>query len=74
MYKHYITETEFILLTAVRKYYWLHILFQGEGTKLWGGRFSQKTDTFLEKLNASIVYDKRMWYEDIQVSGLHMCI
>lgn len=41
---------------------------KGEGTKLWGGRFSQKTDTFLETLNASIVYDQRMWYEDIQGS------
>jgi Argininosuccinate lyase len=36
--------------------------------KLWGGRFSEKTDTLLEKLNASIKYDKRMWHEDIQVS------
>ncbi|XP_023702209.1 argininosuccinate lyase isoform X3 [Cryptotermes secundus] len=43
-------------------------MIEGEGTKLWGGRFSQKTDTFLDKLNASIVYDKRMWYEDIQGS------
>ncbi|KAJ4439464.1 hypothetical protein ANN_07588 [Periplaneta americana] len=37
-------------------------------TKLWGGRFSVKTAVLLEKLNASITYDKRMWNEDIQVS------
>lgn len=36
--------------------------------KLWGGRFSEKTDTLLEKLNASINYDKRLWQEDIQGS------
>ncbi|XP_069703021.1 argininosuccinate lyase [Periplaneta americana] len=37
-------------------------------TKLWGGRFSEKTAVLLEKLNASITYDKRMWNEDIQGS------
>ncbi|PSN43952.1 Argininosuccinate lyase [Blattella germanica] len=36
--------------------------------KLWGGRFCEKTDSLLEKLNASIKYDKRMWREDIQGS------
>ncbi|KAJ9584127.1 hypothetical protein L9F63_021536, partial [Diploptera punctata] len=36
--------------------------------KLWGGRFNEKTDPLLEKLNASINYDKRMWEEDIQGS------
>lgn len=46
------------------------IYFQGAHTKLWGGRFSEKTDTLLEKLNASIAYDKRMWSEDIQVGSL----
>ncbi|GFG32115.1 hypothetical protein Cfor_06885 [Coptotermes formosanus] len=40
----------------------------GAHTKLWGGRFSEETDPLLEKLNASIAYDKRMWYEDIQGS------
>lgn len=38
-----------------------------EGNKLWGGRFSEQTDAELEKLNASIGYDQRMWREDIQV-------
>ena len=33
--------------------------------KLWGGRFSAATDTAMEKFNASISYDKRMWKEDV---------
>eukprot|EP00036_Acanthoecidae_sp_10tr_P009293 CAMPEP_0182928020 /NCGR_PEP_ID=MMETSP0105_2-20130417/14962_1 /TAXON_ID=81532 ORGANISM="Acanthoeca-like sp., Strain 10tr" /NCGR_SAMPLE_ID=MMETSP0105_2 /ASSEMBLY_ACC=CAM_ASM_000205 /LENGTH=465 /DNA_ID=CAMNT_0025066007 /DNA_START=8 /DNA_END=1405 /DNA_ORIENTATION=+ len=36
-----------------------------EGGKLWGGRFSGKTDPVMEKFNASIGYDKRMWKQDI---------
>ena len=36
--------------------------------KLWGGRFTGVTDPVMEKFNASIHYDKRMWKEDIQVS------
>lgn len=36
-----------------------------EGSKLWGGRFSGKTDPIMERFNASIVYDKRMWLADI---------
>nr|CAD7437578.1 unnamed protein product [Timema bartmani] len=39
---------------------------QGEGAKLWGGRFSNGTDPLLEKLNASIGYDKRLCLEDVQ--------
>lgn len=37
----------------------------GEGNKLWGGRFSGKTDPVMEKFNASIGYDQRMWNADI---------
>nr|CAD7570657.1 unnamed protein product [Timema californicum] len=40
----------------------------GEGAKLWGGRFSKGTDPLLEKLNASIGYDKRLCLEDVQGS------
>nr|CAD7459271.1 unnamed protein product [Timema tahoe] len=40
----------------------------GEGAKLWGGRFSNGTDPLLEKLNASIGYDKRLCLEDVQGS------
>eukprot|EP01041_Mallomonas_annulata_P004518 gene4518-8974_t len=35
------------------------------GAKLWGGRFTGKTDPVMEKFNNSIGYDKIMWKEDI---------
>jgi len=42
---------------------------QEPGTKkLWGGRFTGKTDPLMEKFNESLPVDKRMWAEDIQVS------
>jgi argininosuccinate lyase len=37
-------------------------------TKLWGGRFTGDTDPLMEKFNASIGYDKRLWKVDIQGS------
>ncbi len=36
--------------------------------KLWGGRFTGKTDPLMEKFNASINFDKRMWAADIRGS------
>lgn len=43
-----------------------------EGTgKLWGGRFSGDTDPVMEKFNASINIDKRMWEEDIRGSQVY---
>jgi argininosuccinate lyase len=36
--------------------------------KLWGGRFTGKTDPIMEKFNNSIGYDKIMWREDISGS------
>ena len=36
--------------------------------KLWGGRFTGKTDPVMEKFNNSIGYDKIMWKEDIEGS------
>lgn len=39
-----------------------------EGTKLWGGRFTGAVDPIMEKFNASIHYDKRMWKADIEGS------
>uniref|UniRef100_A0AAZ3QQ01 Argininosuccinate lyase n=1 Tax=Oncorhynchus tshawytscha TaxID=74940 RepID=A0AAZ3QQ01_ONCTS len=38
------------------------------GSKLWGGRFVGDTDPIMEKFNASIAYDKRMWDADIRGS------
>jgi argininosuccinate lyase len=34
-------------------------------SKLWGGRFTGKTDPLMEKFNASIHFDKRLWQVDI---------
>lgn len=36
--------------------------------KLWGGRFTGKTDPVMELFNNSIGYDKIMWKEDIEGS------
>ncbi len=37
-------------------------------SKLWGGRFTGKTDPIMEQFNNSISYDKTMWREDIEGS------
>ena len=42
----------------------------GEQKKLWGGRFTGKTDPLMEKFNESLPFDKRMWSEDIRVCAL----
>lgn len=39
--------------------------------KLWGGRFSKGTDKLVEQFNASIVFDQRMYREDIRGSIAH---
>ena len=43
------------------------ISFVHQGRKLWGGRFTGKVDPEMDKFNASIGFDKRMWKEDIMV-------
>ena len=40
-------------------------------TKLWGGRFSEATDEFVEQFNASVGFDKRLFKHDIQGSRAH---
>ncbi|KAL3857733.1 hypothetical protein ACJMK2_012373 [Sinanodonta woodiana] len=40
--------------------------------KLWGGRFTGKIDPVMEKFNASIHYDKRMWKADIMGSQAYV--
>jgi len=40
--------------------------------KLWGGRFSEDTDTLVEKFNASIDVDKRLYAADIEGSVAHL--
>ncbi len=39
--------------------------------KLWAGRFEKNTDRLVDKLNASIAYDQRMYREDITGSMTH---
>ncbi|KAM6907608.1 argininosuccinate lyase [Xenentodon cancila] len=43
-----------------------------EGNKLWGGRFVGDTDPIMEKFNASITYDQRMWDADIRGSKAYV--
>lgn len=45
---------------------------QTEGKKLWGGRFVGDTDPIMEKFNASISYDQRMWDADIRGSKAYV--
>uniref|UniRef100_A0A3B5QR07 Argininosuccinate lyase n=1 Tax=Xiphophorus maculatus TaxID=8083 RepID=A0A3B5QR07_XIPMA len=42
------------------------------GNKLWGGRFVGDTDPIMEKFNASITYDQRMWDADIRGSKAYV--
>jgi argininosuccinate lyase len=39
--------------------------------KLWGGRFTQPTDKFVEEFTASIDFDKRLYRQDIRGSMAH---
>ncbi len=39
--------------------------------KPWGGRFSEPTDAFVERLNASVGFDQRLWREDVDGSLAH---
>ncbi|GFO53154.1 argininosuccinate lyase [Geomonas sp. Red276] len=39
--------------------------------KLWGGRFTQPTDKFVEEFTASINFDKRLYQQDIRGSIAH---
>ncbi|WP_017925577.1 argininosuccinate lyase [Thioalkalivibrio sp. HL-Eb18] len=39
--------------------------------KLWGGRFSEPTDAFVERFTASVEFDQRLYREDIQGSQAH---
>ncbi len=42
-----------------------------KSNKMWGGRFSDKPDSLMEQINASISIDKRMWRQDISGSVAH---
>ena len=40
-------------------------------SKLWGGRFSEATDAFVQRFTASVEFDQRMAIEDITGSRAH---
>ena len=40
-------------------------------SKLWGGRFSEATDAFVQRFTASVDFDQRMAGEDIEGSLAH---
>ena len=42
-----------------------------KGGKLWGGRFSEATDDFVEKFTASVDFDQRLYRYDIEGSIAH---
>lgn len=39
--------------------------------KLWAGRFSKNSNALLDEFNASIMFDKELWEQDIQGSKAH---
>ena len=39
--------------------------------KLWGGRFSEATDEFVERFTASVQFDQRLYQYDIEGSIAH---
>jgi len=39
--------------------------------KLWGGRFTEPTDAFVEAFTASVAFDQRMYKQDIEGSRAH---
>ena len=39
--------------------------------QLWGGRFSESTDAFVQAFTASVGFDRRMYHQDIQGSQAH---
>ncbi len=41
-------------------------------SKLWGGRFTKKTDQLVEEYTASILFDKELAEEDVQGSMAHV--
>lgn len=40
--------------------------------KLWGGRFTEATDDLVERVNASVVFDQRLYREDLAGSIAHV--
>ena len=43
-----------------------------KSNEMWGGRFSEKSNDLLTKINSSIDIDKRLAFEDILGSQAHV--
>jgi len=46
-------------------------LEQKTGSSLWGGRFQEKTDAFVQRFTASESFDRRFYAQDIRGSIAH---
>ena len=44
---------------------------ENDTSKLWGGRFAEATDAFVQRFTASVDFDQRMAGEDIAGSLAH---
>jgi len=44
---------------------------QENTVKPWGGRFTEATDAFVERFTASVTFDQRLYFHDIQGSIAH---
>jgi len=44
---------------------------ESKGKRLWGGRFGQGPHEFMERINASIGVDKRLYLQDVRGSQAH---
>jgi|SRR5690625_339060 len=42
-----------------------------DSAKLWGGRFAEPTDAFVERFTASVDFDRRLYRQDIEGSLAH---
>ena len=43
----------------------------GAANSLWGGRFSAGPSSIMQRINASIGFDRKLWWEDIEGSKAH---
>lgn len=44
---------------------------EDKADKLWGGRFTEATDAFVERFTASVAFDQRLYQQDIDGSIAH---
>ena len=44
---------------------------QNKGNAMWGGRFAQGPAEIMQRINASIDFDKRLYAQDIRASKAH---